>query len=120
MEVDIRGKGLYVTRVLSTYIQRRLVFALGRFGRRIERVSVRIEDMNGPKRGIDKLCRVVVVVPHSATAVTQARGSNIRVAIDRAVAKASRYIAERLKRPHWAKLAARKSRASKNRITPYC
>ena len=41
MQVEIRGKGLRVTDVLSTYIQRRLVFALGRFGRRVERVLVR-------------------------------------------------------------------------------
>ena len=120
MQVEIRGKGLRITNVLSTYIQRRLVFALGRFGRRVERVLVRVEDINGPKRGIDKQCRLAVVVPHSRTAVIEARGSNIRVTINRAVAKASRCIADRLKQPYWAKPSARKSRASENRITPYC
>ncbi len=120
MQVEIRGKGLHVTDVLSTYIQRRLAFALGRFGRRVERVSVRVEDTNGPKGGIDKQCRVAVVVPHSRVAVIEARGSNIRLTIKRAIAKASRYIAGRLKQPHWAKLAARKNRPSENRITPYC
>ena len=120
MQVEIRGKGLRVTDVLSTYIQRRLVFALGRFGRRVERVLVRVEDTNGPKGGIDKQCRVAVVVPHSRTAVIEARGSNIRVTINRAVAKASRYIADRLKQPHSTNLSARQSRASENRITPYC
>jgi len=106
MQVEIRGKGLDVTGVLSTYIQRRLVFALGRFGRRVARVLVRVEDTNGPKGGIDKQCRVAVVVPHSRT--------------NRAVAKASRYVAERLKQPHWTNLSARKSRALENLITPYC
>ena len=120
MQVEIRGKGLHVTGVLSTYIQRRLSFALGRFGRRVERVLVRVEDINGPKGGIDKQCRVAVVVPHSTTAVMQGIHPNIRVAIDRAIAKASRYVAGRLKQPHWAKLSARKSRASESRITPYC
>ena len=67
-----------VTDVLSTYIQRRLVFALGRFGRRVERVLVRVEDTNGPKGGIDKRCRVAVVMPHSTTAVMEGRASNIR------------------------------------------
>jgi|BarGraIncu00222A_1022003.scaffolds.fasta_scaffold73180_2 putative sigma-54 modulation protein len=120
MQVEIRGKGLRVTDVLSTYIQRRLVFALGRFGRRVERVLVWVEDTNDPKGGIDKQCRVAVVVPHSRTAVIEARGSNIRVTINRAVAKASRYIADRLKQPHSTNLSARQSRASENRITPYC
>ena len=120
MQVGVRGKGLHVTAVLSTYIQRRLGFALGRFDRRVERVLVRIEDVNGPKGGIDKHCRVVVVMPHSTTAVMEGRGSNFRVAINRAVAKASRYVADRLKQPHWAKLSARKRQALENRTTPYC
>jgi len=120
MQVEIRGKGLDVTGVLSTYIQRRLVFALGRFGRRVARVLVRVEDTNGPKGGIDKQCRVAVVVPHSRTAVIEATGSNIRATVNRAVAKASRYVAERLKQPHWTNLSARKSRALENLITPYC
>jgi hypothetical protein len=42
------------------------------------------------------------------------------VTINRAVAKASRYIADRLKQPHSTNLSARQSRASENRITPYC
>jgi len=71
MQAEVRGKGLHVTAVLSTYIQRRLGFALGRFDRRVERVLVRIEDVNGPKGGIDKHCRVVVVMPHSTTAVME-------------------------------------------------
>jgi len=112
MQVEIRGKGLHVTDVLSTYIQRRLGFALGRFGRRVQRVLVCVEDTNGPKGGIDKQCRVAVVVPHSTTAVMEGKASNIRVAINRAFAKASRYVAGRLKQPNWAKLSARKSRRS--------
>ena len=120
MQVEIRGKGLHVTDVLSTYIQHRLGFALGRFSRRVERVLVRVEDTNGPKGGIDKQCRVAVVVPHATTAVMESKAPNIRVAINRAVAKASRYVAGRLKQPHWVKQSARKDRASENRITPYC
>ena len=115
MQVEIRGKGFDVTAVLSTYIQRRLVFALGRFDRGVERVLVRVEDTNGPKGGIDKRCRVAVVIPHSMTAVMEGKAPNIRVAINRAVTKASRYVAGRLTQPHLAKLSARKSQDSENR-----
>ena len=119
MRVEIRGKGLRVTDVLSIYIQRRLVFSLGRLGRRVEKVLVWVEDTNGPKGGIDKQCRVAVVVPRSTTAVMEGRGSNLIVAINRAVAKANRYVADRLKEPHWINLSARKGRGSspENRIT---
>ncbi len=110
MQVEIRGKGFRVTDVLSTYIQRRLGFALGRFGRRVQRVLVRVEDVNGPKGGIDKQCRVAVLVRHSTTAVMEGKAANIHVAINRAVGKTSRYVADRLKQPHRTNLSARKGR----------
>lgn len=120
MRVEIRGKGLHVTNVLSTYIQRQLGFALGRFARRVDGALVKIEDVNGPKGGIDKQCRVAIVLPRSTTAVMEGRSSNLCVAINRAVAKAHRYVANRLKQPHWTNLSVHKSRASENRVTPHC
>ena len=44
----------------------------------------------------------------------EGKAPNIRVAINRAVAKASRYVARRLKQPYWAKPSA--ARAGLRRI----
>jgi ribosome-associated translation inhibitor RaiA len=112
MKVEIRGKGLRVTNVLSAYIQRRLVFALGRLGGRVEKVLVWVEDTAGSMGGIDKQYRIAVVVPRSTTAMMEGRNSNLCVAINCAVAKASRYVADRLKQPHWT----RKDRVSSQAI----
>ena len=47
---------------LPEHIERRLRFALARFGNRVERVIVFLQDRNGPKGGIDKVCRILAKV----------------------------------------------------------
>src|SRR6476660_6605443 len=45
---------------LREYVAHRLSFALRRFERRIRRITVRIADVNGPKRGVDSRCSMIV------------------------------------------------------------
>ena len=45
---------------LREYAAHRLSFALRRFERRIRRITVRIADVNGPKRGVDSQCSMSV------------------------------------------------------------
>jgi putative sigma-54 modulation protein len=45
---------------LREYTVHRLSFALRRFERRIRRVTVRIADLNGPRRGVDSRCSMTV------------------------------------------------------------
>jgi len=59
MKVSIRGKNFRVFAELQEAIQARLQFALGRFAPRIEDVAVSLADVNGPRGGLDKQCRVV-------------------------------------------------------------
>ena len=45
---------------LAVLIQRQIGYALSRFEPRIREVNVRLSDLNGPKGGIDKHCRIMV------------------------------------------------------------
>lgn len=107
MQFEIRGRDVYITETLRGHIERRLGFALGRFARRIKRVLVRVEDLNGPRGGIDKGCRVAILLAPSATVVMEDRDSDVYVAIDRVADKAGRYIGRRLKRPRGSSSAMR-------------
>ena len=70
MNLEIRGEKYAVSEELQTHIERRLRFALGRFDGRIGRVTVRISDVNGPRGGIDKRCRIEVsLIPRGVVRV---------------------------------------------------
>ncbi|MGB7624669.1 MAG: ribosome-associated translation inhibitor RaiA [Terriglobia bacterium] len=98
MQFEIHTKNIEISQPLRVHIERRLSFALERFAVRIARVCVRVGDLNGPKGGIDKRCRVAIVLAPSTMIVMEAQDSNIYVAIDRVADKAGRCIGRRLKR----------------------
>lgn len=43
---------------LREYADRRLSFALRRFPNRIRRITLRLTDVNGPRRGVDSRCSI--------------------------------------------------------------
>jgi ribosome-associated translation inhibitor RaiA len=45
---------------LREYATRRLSFALRRFKQRVGRITVRLVDQNGPRRGVDSRCSMMV------------------------------------------------------------
>ena len=55
---EVRSVGVDVGDRLKSYLERRLLFALGRFGRRVTAVRIWISDVNGPKGGTDKKCTI--------------------------------------------------------------
>ncbi|HYW79742.1 MAG TPA: HPF/RaiA family ribosome-associated protein [Thermoguttaceae bacterium] len=62
MRFTISGDRVQMTTGLREHIDRRLCFSLGRFDTAIDKVSVRVGDINGPRGGIDKRCRIVVAL----------------------------------------------------------
>jgi hypothetical protein len=59
MRLEVRGQHIDVTEVLCSHATRRPQFALGRFRQRIARVAIYLTDLNGPRSGRDKHCRIV-------------------------------------------------------------
>lgn len=68
------------------YIRRKLGRRLGKFSDTIERVSVRTADVNGPRGGIDRVCRIKVVLRALPSVVLEHRNSSLAVAVDRTLA----------------------------------
>ena len=60
MQFSVSGDRVKVTTGLREFIDRRLHFALGRFSPAIAHVNVRVGDVNGPRGGVDKHCKIVV------------------------------------------------------------
>ncbi len=67
------------------YLRRKLGTKLGKFARAIERVSVRITDANGPRGGVDKVCRIKVVLSGLPSVVVEQQHASLQAAMDRAL-----------------------------------
>lgn len=80
------------------YIRQRLGMKLGKFAPSIERVSVRVEDINGPRGGIDKLCRVKVVLSGMPSLVIEKQHHAMHAAIDDALDTTARKVRRALGR----------------------
>ena len=84
--------------VLREHGERRLRFALDRFVPRIADVHVRLADVNGPRGGVDKQCRLDVLGLPSWRIQVQSEGPTFYEAIDAAAARAGRSVARLLSR----------------------
>ena len=98
MRIDIRGSGFRVTTALLEHTERRLRFALTRSSDRIKRVVVRFGDINGPRGGEDKFCRIQVHFEHTPPVLIEDTGADLYAVIDRAAERAGRNAAKRIDR----------------------
>ncbi len=80
------------------YIRRKLGMKLGKFAPWIERVSVRIADVNGPRGGVDQLCRIKVVLSGLASVVSEQQDPSRDAAIDGAIATGERAVRRAVQR----------------------
>lgn len=96
--VNIRALGVDVDDETREYVRRKLGRKLGKFATRIERVSVRLRDVNGPRGGVDHQCQVKVVLSGSPSVVFEERGETMRVAIDVAMSGAARSVSRAIGR----------------------
>lgn len=104
MHLYVRSKRLVVTDKLREHIHDRLVFALGRFAHRIEDVTSSLADMNGPKGGIDKQCRLVVRLRPKGKVTIEESANDLYAAIGRAVDRVGQTVGRHLERRRDAKI----------------
>jgi ribosome-associated translation inhibitor RaiA len=69
-----------------------------RFGDRLRRVEVYLEDMNADKRGIDTRCSVEIHLAGHPAVAAEARASDVDTALDMALERVLRVIEKQLGR----------------------
>lgn len=83
---------------LPDHIERRLRFELARFGSRVERVIVFLHDRNGPRGGIDKVCRVLARVQGCGVITAAVIDSEWTAAVDRSINRVGHTVSRHLGR----------------------
>ena len=94
MYLAIRGRNAGSIQNVTDYCLRRVLIGLRRFEGRVGQVTVRLNDINGPRGGIDKRC------------------PDLSRAIDLAVARAKRGVAREVRRLGRHPSMARRGRES--------
>ncbi|MBN8451706.1 HPF/RaiA family ribosome-associated protein [Accumulibacter sp.] len=98
MQITIHAKDIDVDASVREHVQRRLHFALGWAQQHVGRVSVVLSDLNGPRGGADKRCRLRCALPGTPEMVIEDTQADLATAIDRVADRAGRTLARRLAR----------------------
>jgi ribosome-associated translation inhibitor RaiA len=96
--VAVRTSGVSLDERTRARVDERIGRALGKFASRIQRVTVRFRDLNGPRGGVDQACRIKVVMRELPSLVAEERARTPREALDRAAAVVSRAVRRSLER----------------------
>jgi len=98
MKTEVRFHGVETSESLREHATRRVQLHLSRFGRDLTGVVVRIGDVNGPKGGLDKRCRVTVRGPRVGSATLDEYSGDIWSAVDLALERVARNVGRTLEK----------------------
>lgn len=99
MKLELHSSRVDISDATRNYVERRIAFALGRFADVIHSVIVRLEDINGPRGGVDKLCRVRVKLEKRKTPIiAEVLTDEVPAAVDMASERVGRAVARQLDR----------------------
>lgn len=98
MQINIQTRNFTLTGALKGHIHRRLGYALSSRDEHIQEIKVRLSDINGPRGGKDKCCKIHVILPKLSDVVIEDTETDLYTAIDRAVDRASRNVDRRINR----------------------
>jgi len=98
MHLQIRSKNFRLYDRDREYMERRIQYSVDRFIARISSVTVGLADLNGPRGGADKQCRLVVRVPNCGKITIEETSCNVLAAVALAADRAGRAISRQLGR----------------------
>ena len=98
MQIQIRARDFSLTEALQSHAERRLHFALSSFDEHVQRVVMRLSDINGPRGGADKRCQLQVILNGMPDIIIEDTEADLYVAIRRATDRARRTLARRIDR----------------------
>lgn len=98
---------------LREEVRHRLARKVGKFALHLERLSVRFEDLNGPKGGVDIVCRIKAVVSSRPSVVVEERAADPRLALSLAAEALARALRRTLGRAEFSAPRPRGEKGSK-------
>jgi len=101
MRLNVKFRDPTLHRQQTETVRRYARFALARFGHRISRTELVIEDLNGPRNGRDKRCKVQVLLTGLPPIVVEVTDVDAMAAVSRGVERAARHVRDKLNRQRY-------------------
>jgi ribosome-associated translation inhibitor RaiA len=102
MKIDVRFLGMSPSQSLRDHSERQALLHLSRFGNDVQFIDIRISDVNGPKGGLDKQCRITARGPRFGLLKLEELSVDAYQAADEAIARLARTVGRQLERArHW-------------------
>lgn len=97
MLIETRAIDFPLTEAIRGHVESRLAAALGPLDRWVQHVTVRLEDVNADRGGIDKRCSMVATLPRHGVVVIEAIDEDLYAAIDAAAHRIRRRVIRSVK-----------------------
>jgi ribosome-associated translation inhibitor RaiA len=98
MEIAVRTRHILPNQNLQAHVARKVENAVNRLKDRIDRISVLLSDVNGPRGGADKLCQMTAYVRGIGTVLITAVGSDLFGAVANAAERLGYRIHSKVRR----------------------
>lgn len=98
MRVAIQSNGFVMTIALRMYTEQRLSVALGWARHHMRKLAVSLSDINGPRGGVDKRCKIQVQLSGGREVIIEECEADLYAAIDRAADRADRAVVKQVER----------------------
>ena len=103
MEIAIRTRQIGWNEELQEHVERSIEFATDRHKSRIERITVYLSDLNGPRGGVDKACQITAEIRGARPVLILEKGDDLRAVVNRAARRLGYRVGRRAHRqrmPH--------------------
>lgn len=98
MQIDIQARHFSLTDALRSHAERRLRFALASCSDYIQKIVMRLSDINGPRGGADKRCHIQIILAGLPDVVIEDIEVDMYIAINRAASRAGRTLVRKINR----------------------
>jgi putative sigma-54 modulation protein len=98
MRLQVSGSNVKLDESLLDHVDRRFRFALDRLESEVSSVLIKLGDVNGPKGGVDKQCKVLVKLASGGNLVLRERSEDVYQSVSRASDRVKRLVRRRIDR----------------------
>ena len=96
MLVHIQSRHFSLSAALNKYVKTKLQVMLGKYEAKIISLNVSLFDINGPKGGEDKCCKIIVKINGTSSIVVQETAADLYDAINTCSRRARRAVKRQL------------------------